>query len=99
MTDLGLDHLTKNNPSLYGIALRGTQVTSAGLERLSALPRLMWLDLCDTQVTDAAIDSLANCRSLLTVLLDGTEVTDEGVARLREALPDCEVRYRDGLPP
>ena len=90
--DAGLKELRglRNLESLY---LSHTGVTDAGLDDLAGLTGLRLLDLNGNGVTDAGIESLARLRGLRRVYLRGTGVTEEGAARLRQALPDCEV-YR-----
>ena len=44
-----------------------------------------------TDITDAGLVHLKALTSLQTLELDQTQVTDAGVARLQEALPDCEI--------
>jgi hypothetical protein len=59
---------------------------------LAGLPALRTLLLNrNPGVTDAGIKSLARLKGLRFADLRGTGVTEEGAARLRKALPDCQV--------
>jgi hypothetical protein len=51
------------------------------------------LNLNGTQVTDAGLPHIAPLTQLRELLLVDTKVSDEGVAKLKQALPDCEI-YR-----
>ena len=47
----------------------------------------------DTQITDAELVHLAGLTSLQELGLSNTQITDAGVAKLKEALPDCSVSH------
>lgn len=55
------------------------------------LPRLKTLSLNRTEVSDADLDKLAPLQSLERLELRETRVTAADIAKLREALPGCEV--------
>jgi hypothetical protein len=57
-------------------------VTDAGVEYLSRLSRLRYLDLSGTNVTDRGLEVLRALRELETVSLAWTKVTDAGVTNL-----------------
>ena len=63
----------------------------AGIESLAALSQLEELNLAATMVGDAGLEQLQKLESLKRVNLSATFVSDESVAKLRQALPDCEV--------
>ncbi len=70
----------------------------AGLEidgKLSAYlpPGLEELDVRDTDVTDFLLYDLRGFQSLKRLDVRGTNVTPTGMEKLKQALPDCEVRY------
>jgi hypothetical protein len=74
------------------LVLSGTKVSDAGLVELAGLPALERLYLQDCRgVTDVGVTSLARLRGLRQADLRRTGVTEEGAARLRKALPGCEV--------
>jgi hypothetical protein len=66
-------------------------VTDAGLAHLSSHGELQELILQSTGVSDAGLVDLATCKSLRKLYLYKTKVTEEGMARLRKALPECDV--------
>lgn len=56
-------------------------------------PSRVRLAFYQTQLTDDSIDVLVDVSNLESVDLRGTKVTREGVAQLRDALPDCRIRW------
>jgi serine/threonine protein kinase len=68
-----------------------TRVGDAGVRHLESLGGLNRLILKRSQITGAALDVVGRMRSLKHVDLTGTAVTGEAVARLKTALPECEV--------
>ena len=66
----------------FGLDLRRTQVTDAGLKELAGLKSLQALDLGDTKVTDAGLKELAGLKNLQTLDLCNTQVTDAGLKEL-----------------
>jgi hypothetical protein len=66
----------------FGLDLRGTDVTDAGLKELAGFKSLHALNLGGTDVTDAGLKELAGLQSLQTLSLGGTEVTDAGLKEL-----------------
>lgn len=90
VTGAGLRHL-KMAKRMKLLSLQGLPITDADLVRLAAFPELEELNLTFTQITDADIVQLAAFPDLEKLNLAFTETTDEGVARLRKALPNCEI--------
>ncbi len=45
-----------------------------------------------SRITDAGLVHLAGLTSLEVLHLDDTQITDAGVAKLKEVLPDCEIK-------
>ena len=68
--------------ALFGLNLRYTQVTDAGLKELAGLKSLHTLGLSGTQVTDAGLKELAGLKSLHTLYLSETQVTGAGLKEL-----------------
>lgn len=81
--------------SLRVLVLCDTLVTDAGLARLERLENLESLCLSGTRVSDASIPVLSGMKSLQVLHLRKTLVTTDGAARLREALPDCDIVVAD----
>lgn len=84
---------------VYAIKLRDVRLLTVGLITDDRLPKLWsldkcrYLDLSNTQVTDAGIPHLKGLTNLKRLDLFGTQITDEGIEKLRQALPNCEIRY------
>ena len=68
-----------------------TQITDAGIQHLTALPSLEFLDIRLTKVTDKGMKYLANIPTLKQVCISGTAITEEGVIEFQAARPDCDV--------
>jgi hypothetical protein len=79
--------------SLKRLALEGTDITDTGLELLGRFERLESLDVADTPITDDGLVHLHDLANLRELDLQGSLVTAQGVARLRTALPNCEITY------
>lgn len=93
ITDAGLEHL-KELPRLEVLCLDQTLITDAGLKSLEGLPRLEKLHVHSrAQLTDKSIESLSKHVRLFELKVGGPGFTEEGIARLREALPNCKVQY------
>jgi hypothetical protein len=93
ITDAGLAHL-KELPRLEVICLDQTLITDAGIKTLEGLPRLEKLHVHSrVPLTDATIESLSKHVRLFELKVGGPGFTEKGIARLREALPNCTVHY------
>ncbi len=76
------------------VNLNGTQITDAGLVHLEGLTSLQELNLDNThQITDAGLVHLEGLTSLRMLFLHNTQITDAGVAKLKEALPECDITH------
>jgi hypothetical protein len=91
VTDKGLAHLAQL-PALDWLKVDHTAVTDAGIAHLAGLTTLRNLSIADTAVGDGAVPDLARRRGLRSLRCDKTRLTASGLAKLREALPDCRVR-------
>ena len=60
------------------------------VKRLTKLERLALVGTL-TKVTDAGLEHLKGLTNLEGLWLDHTKVTDADVARLKQALPDCQI--------
>jgi WD40 repeat protein len=90
LTGAGLVHL-EGMTRLRILNLDNTEVTDEGLVHLKGLLGLRVLGLQQTRVTDAGLEHLAGLKDLVEIGLKGTAVTDRGVAKLRAALPGCNI--------
>jgi hypothetical protein len=93
VTDAQLKEVTRLR-GLQALALDQTQITDAGLKDLTRMGDLNFLSLEGTAVTDAGLRHLEGLGQLRYLLLRGCpNVNGEGVARLKEALPKCEIYH------
>jgi len=102
-TDSGLWSLLLTRGGLHSIAsatalrelsLAGTAVNARGLEELKPLARLERLNLQGCrQLRDDAVTVLAGFVQLHRLDLKDSAMTAQGVAKLREALPSCEILF------
>ena len=90
ITDAGLMRL-KGLKNLTALHLEGTRVTDAGLTALQDMRSLEYLNLYNTATTDAGLDHLTRLTNLRHLYVWQTKVTDAGVAKLKKALPQCEI--------
>jgi len=67
---------------LTDLSVEETAVGDRGLERLTGLEELEWLNLYRTGVSDAGLETLGAMPSLTHLPLGETDVTDEGLGRL-----------------
>jgi len=82
-------------PHLTVLGLSGPHITKETLAHLKAIPDLMELHLGGGEfLTDDIVESLIQLKSLRALDVAGTHITAEGTARLREALPLCNVKGR-----
>ena len=51
----------------------------------------LWLN--GTEITDARLVHLKALTNLERLYLGGTDVSDEAVDKLKEALPNCKIRF------
>ncbi|MGD9722948.1 MAG: hypothetical protein AB7O59_21240 [Pirellulales bacterium] len=89
--DAGLLQLAAAS-ELEQLTFRSAVVTDAGLTQLAALKHLTSLTIAAPHITDVGLISLEELPNLTLVELISTDVTADGVARLRAALPKCDVR-------
>lgn len=68
-----------------------TRLTDAGLKELAGLKQLRELDLVATPITDAGLNALSGLSQLRFLALTDTKVTEAGAAKLKKALPQCEI--------
>jgi hypothetical protein len=74
------------------LALSGSRVTDDGLRTIAALRSVRGLSLESDDITDAGLRHLEALNTLEVLLLARcTKVTDAGVARLKKALPRCDI--------
>ena len=69
------------------------ELTDRHLRHLSSIRTIEYLDLSGTSISDEGLGALVPLTRLRELVLFDTMVTEEGVAYLRRAVPDCEIRW------
>ncbi len=93
ITDRGLQVLADTGHPFSQLDLDGTQITDAGLVHLQRIPKLTsYVGLSNTSITDEGIDALSQLKKVRQINLTATKVTAQGVARLKAALPKCQIK-------
>jgi hypothetical protein len=83
----------KDWTSLTNLSLRRTKVTDAGLAHVEKLTGLNYLTITGLPgVTDQGLDHLTGLKKLKRIGLQDTAVTPAGIAKLKKALPDVEIK-------
>lgn len=104
VTDLALAQTSVDDAGLSWIAeirqlkrleINSTPVKGPGLVHLAQLGELEELVLSGTSVADEHLGHLYKIKTLRSLSLNATNVTAEGIARLKEALPNCDVSWSD----
>jgi len=80
--DTDIDILSGGIGSLTELNLGATQVTDAGMKKLSTFSEIEVLKLSETTITDKGLAELANLKKLRVLNLYGTQVTDQGIKAL-----------------
>lgn len=91
-TDEGLSYLSRLS-SLRELTLLGTQVSAEGLRYLRVLEQLERLDLMNTPIDDEAVPELSLISRLKSVRIYKTRMTMAGYLALKQALPECAIRF------
>jgi len=79
--------------NLRELRMEGRAVTAHNLEPLKALAKLERLDLSNCKrLRDDVVPVLSAMKQLKAIDLKDSGVTEQGIAKLRAALPNCEVR-------
>ncbi len=93
LSDTGLREIAKI-PNLDQLDIGKTAVTNQGLETLASAPKLRYLTIENNpQIDDSGLRYLESMSSLRLLRLPGTKVSAMGIARIKAALPECEVIY------
>jgi uncharacterized protein (TIGR02996 family) len=91
ITDAGVQELAALT-KLTHLNLARSRITDTGARALAALTELRELILLRTAITDAGVKHLATLKNLTLLNLYKTRVTKTAAAKLRKALPGCEIR-------
>ncbi|NQU23826.1 MAG: hypothetical protein HQ567_21300 [Candidatus Nealsonbacteria bacterium] len=94
ITGSGLKHLA-GLPNLRVLYLHNSGVTDDFLRHVSSLSHLKTLEIESTRIGDEGIEHLATLKRLRRLYVTNTNATEQGLAKLRKALPGCEIsRHR-----
>lgn len=92
LTDAAVESLAKF-ARLRTLNLSLTSLQGSTLGKLASLPELRSLNLYGSKIDPAAVDQLVQLTQLKQLFIFQTALEDEQVvARLQEALPDCDIR-------
>lgn len=89
--DAGVAHLRDLTNLEHLDLFHYTKITNAGLAHLDALNKLKYLRISFTKVGDRGVLHLEKLHGLKDLVLGRTKVSANGIARLRSALPGCNV--------
>jgi len=89
----GVAHLRELR-ELEALSLNETKIEGDCLKDLKHFSRLQWLSLVGTGIGDDGLHYLDSIKNLRTLILVGTRVTTNGAERLRRALPQCGIDFR-----
>jgi Leucine rich repeat len=90
VTDEQIAYL-KDLKDLTRLHLENTKITDKGLEQLKDLTNLEYLNLYGTAVTDKGLEHLEGMKKLKNLYVWQTKVTEAGAAKLKKALPKCDI--------
>lgn len=84
-------------PQLQSLDLRRAQLKGDQYSVLHHCPNLSDLTLLLSTIDDAGLEQIADLKILTTLDLRSTQVTEAGVEKLRAALPNCSVKWEEGV--
>jgi hypothetical protein len=90
ITDVGAQQL-RCLSALQVLKIGNTKITDAALRSFQKLQSLTTLDVRGTKITDTGLRYIEKLSRLQRIEINGTQVSRVGAARLRQALPKCEV--------
>src|SRR5262249_7773620 len=90
--DRAMEHIGTCQNLKY-LELDGTNVTDAGLLRISGLRKLENLRLDNDNITDEGLRALESCSALTKFDVRGTHVTERGIEALKAKLPKLWARW------
>lgn len=82
-------------PQLYELTLKnGPLIDDACVAEIAQLSKLKRLVLSGTAITDGCVDDLTKLTNLKELVLPKAAITPAALARLRAALPACDVQLQ-----
>lgn len=94
LTDEGFTHLLRLK-NLDALAVDHTRITSASLQRLDQLPKLEEFFCRGVVMDEPTVTALCRLSSLMSLIIFDSGMTAVQKARLRKALPKCDVNVLD----
>ncbi|HEV2912895.1 MAG TPA: hypothetical protein VGX92_06230 [Pyrinomonadaceae bacterium] len=94
ITDEGLAFI-HGITGLEELTLLNTNISNAGLRHLEELKKLKRLDLMGTKVDDAGFRILEGLNSLEFLRIIDTGISYPVFAKLKRALPNCQIKYHE----
>ncbi len=94
ITDEGLAFV-RGMPYLEELTLLNTQIGNDGLQYLEGLSKLKRLDLMGTKVNDAGFELLRKLTGLESLRIMDTDISYPVYAKLKRALPNCQIKYHE----
>lgn len=94
ITDEGLAFI-EGMSDLEELALLNTHISNAGLRHLEKLKKLKRLDLMGTKVDDAGFEILGGLDSMESLRIIDTGISYPVFAKLKKALPNCQIKYHE----
>jgi len=73
--------------------LDDTDIDDSSLAKLTALPKLWYLDLDYTKVTDGCVEHLVKLHTVSSLHLKGTRISKTAISKIQTALPECEIEH------
>ena len=92
VTSRTLEHLAAL-PNLQILLLRSLPFDDRDLRHLQELPKLQGLVLHSVDVTDSGLEMLHSMPQLKSLNIIDTPATEKGIDRLRQALPECQIKW------
>jgi Leucine-rich repeat (LRR) protein len=92
ITDEGLAFI-QGMSDLEELTLLNTHISNAGLRHLDRLKKLKRLDLMGTKVDDASFEILGGLNGLESLRIMDTGISYPTFAKLKRALPNCQITY------
>jgi hypothetical protein len=94
ITDEGLGFI-RGMPYLEELTLLNDQIGNDGLYHLEGLNKLKRLDLKGTKVDDASFEVLRRLTGLESLRIIDTDISYPVYAKLKRALPNCQIKYHE----
>jgi len=98
LSDVGLNYLNQDYPSLRSLNLSRSKVSAKGLEALIHFPNLSELKLDALGLSGTGLDHLNNLKALRVLWLNSNPLTIEGIESISKLIFIRELRVAGSLP-